>query len=330
MQQCAVGKWFRSTPELEAKKLKQQQKKLKEKNSKTTKRKPKSNSAPVVTKRKKPHSDSDPESDTNEHNSESDRTSEEDDNPKLSKKARILPDITAYINIETPPRTTKLKATIEPRGPFFFNIETTYDSFIETLAKTVQSNATKASINQSKLKWKQDVPANDKPKPLSNAAGYRAMITKLTELLAKNKDTTITLTLPPLLRVAQEVLSVSYVFFIIGLTYLQQPGEASGTGFDGEVEEFAQGPSGSSIREQKVWGFIQNWPLLPEPPQESLNRTNAPLIEQLRLKYPIGADPRFPTKRIYSADDGRSWELNDIRLQVWAVHLVRIHSSLSQ
>jgi hypothetical protein len=234
-----------------------------------------------------------------------------------------------YIRVpvpDVPYLTAKLKAMIETCRPFFFNVETTHDSFIKTLAKAVQSNATKASINQPKLKWKQDVPANDKPKPLANAPGYRAMITKLTELLAKNKDTTITLTLPPLLRVAQEVLSTS-TSFSLSLTYFQQPGEGSGTGFDGEVEEIAQGPSGSSIRKQKVWNFIQTWPLLPEHPQESLNRTNGPLIDQLRLKYPIGADPRFPMKHIYSADDGRSWELNDIRLQVWAVHLVRIHSS---
>jgi hypothetical protein len=62
--------------------------------------------------------------------------------------------------------------------------------------------------------------------------------------------------------------------------------------------------------------------------QDCLNRTNAPLIEQLRLKYPIGADPRFPMKRIYAADDGRCWELNDIRLQVWAFHWVRIYPFL--
>jgi len=54
--------------------------------------------------------------------------------------------------------------------------------------------------------------------------------------------------------------------------------------------------------------------------------TNAPLVKQLHIKYPIGADSHFPNKQVYTSE-GRSWELNDMRLQVWAVHLVRIHSS---
>jgi hypothetical protein len=49
------------------------------------------------------------------------------------------------------------------------------------------------------------MPANNKHKPLANALGYCAMVTKLKELLAKNKDMTIMLTIPPLLQVAREV-----------------------------------------------------------------------------------------------------------------------------
>lgn len=46
-------------------------------------------------------------------------------------------------------------------------------------------------------------------------------------------------------------------------------------------------------------------------------------IEQLREKYRIGGDPHFPNKCVYTSGDGRSWELNDLRVQVWAHHLVR-------
>lgn len=42
----------------------------------------------------------------------------------------------------------------------------------------------------------------------SNSFGFHAMTTKLSKILIKNKDTTITLTLPPLLQVA---LKVSYL-----------------------------------------------------------------------------------------------------------------------
>ena len=46
-------------------------------------------------------------------------------------------------------------------------------------------------------------------------------------------------------------------------------------------------------------------------------------IEQLRQKYRIGGDPRFPNKCVYTSSDGRSWELNNLHVQVWAHHLVQ-------
>jgi hypothetical protein len=133
----------------------------------------------------------------------SDATSNSSD--RFSKKARTVPEITAYINIETPARTAKTKPSVDARSPFFFTLESTHDEFLTALAKTVLPTASIGSINQLKLCWKLNVPANDKQKPLANTSGFRAMTTKLNELLTKNKDTTITLTLPPLLRVALQV-----------------------------------------------------------------------------------------------------------------------------
>ncbi|KAF8224892.1 hypothetical protein L208DRAFT_1380902 [Tricholoma matsutake] len=99
------------------------------------------------------------------------------------------------------------------------------DDISDADTMTIQPNASIGSINQLKLFWKQNVPADDKQKPLANASGFCAMTTKLNELLAKNKDTTITLTLPPLLQVAL------------------QPGDTAGHGLDAKMEEFAQGPN---------------------------------------------------------------------------------------
>lgn len=111
----------------------------------------------------------------------------------------------AYINVKTPAQTPKLKLTIDACSPFFFMLESTHNDFLTALAKTIQPMAGIQSINQLKLFWKLNVPANDKQKPLGNPSGFCAMTTKLSELLAKNKDTTITLTLLPLLRVALQV-----------------------------------------------------------------------------------------------------------------------------
>jgi len=58
--------------------------------------------------------------------------------------------------------------------------------------------------------------------------------------------------------------------------------------------------------------------------QATIVGANTPIVEELRRIYPIGNNPQYPTKRIYSSK-GRSWELNDIRLQLWAQHIVRIY-----
>jgi hypothetical protein len=84
-------------------------------------------------------------------------------------------------------------------------LELTHDKFLTTLAKTVLPTASIGSIDQLKLFQKLNVPTNDKQKPLGNALGFHAMTTKLNKLINKNKDTMITLTLPPLLQVALQV-----------------------------------------------------------------------------------------------------------------------------
>jgi hypothetical protein len=131
------------------------------------------------------------------------------------KKTKASPEITAYINLVTPARTAKLKPTTDARGPFFFTLDDTHDEFLQSIATCSASQnhaAAVTSINQAKLFWKQNVPANNAPKPLANAQGFRAMIGKLAELASKNKDTTITLILPPLAKVAKRVSISIFIF----------------------------------------------------------------------------------------------------------------------
>jgi len=49
------------------------------------------------------------------------------------------------------------------------------------------------------------------------------------------------------------------------------------------------------------------------------------ILDNLRIKYPIGTDSRFPGKRVYSLGPDALWELTTLRLQVWASHIVRIY-----
>lgn len=183
----AVAKWFRSTPQLEAKRQKEQEQRKKRKAAKKAKASKKAKATSTSHNLDRSDDNEDLHGDT----------LDSDSDPSLdrpSKKAKTT-EITAYINVEMPARTAKLKPTIDARGPFFFTLESTQDDFLTALATTIQPTASIQSINQLKLFWKLNVPANDKQKLLGNPSGFRAMTTKLGELLVKNKDTTITLTL---------------------------------------------------------------------------------------------------------------------------------------
>ncbi|KAJ7934475.1 hypothetical protein B0H13DRAFT_1855083 [Mycena leptocephala] len=60
----------------------------------------------------------------------------------------------------------------------------------------------------------------------------------------------------------------------------------------------------------------------------TLDVSAAPVMEDLREKYPVGNHPSFPNKRIVTDPKlpDRHWELTDIRIRVWAAHIVVILS----
>jgi len=55
----------------------------------------------------------------------------------------------------------------------------------------------------------------------------------------------------------------------------------------------------------------------------------AAFFKKLCLKYPIRSDLCFPDKQVYSSGSD-VWELNSLRLQVWASHLVHRHTFIIQ
>lgn len=199
-----VAKWFTATPELMQKKQKQKEKKDKKKASKAASKTTTSTTLPSSSHVEDPANDSL----THSSDDDDDKQSTEKENEHPAKKTKTLTNITAYIEINRPPRTLKDKPEPSSRGPFFFTLSTPRIEFLQFLASCSVEGSyapTIASINQEQLFWKQQVPANDKKKPLTNEVGYKAMIAKLEELTKKGKDTTITLSLPPLSKVAATV-----------------------------------------------------------------------------------------------------------------------------
>jgi len=141
-----------------------------------------------------------------EADNSSDLDNDQPDEPPPSKKQRRpepLESLTAYIDIISPPRTQRTKETSEARGPFFFTTKTPHHEFLQSIANcAVDPNFTPliSSINQIRLQWKFNTPANDKKKLLSSESGYKALIVKLVSQIEKGRDTTITIFLPPMLK----------------------------------------------------------------------------------------------------------------------------------
>jgi hypothetical protein len=40
--------------------------------------------------------------------------------------------------------------------------------------------------------------------------------------------------------------------------------------------------------------------------------------------YPIGNNPLFPNKSVYTDVAGRAFDLTDLEFKVWAAHMVRV------
>jgi hypothetical protein len=241
----SVGKWFVGTPATEAKKRKKQATAARKAQKKIPKPRT-TQSKPIPTKKAQAAGESvsssisntadideslscedgsaDSESDAEIISSDS-ADSGDDDNEldndidarpvkkaKQSEDASELDDaeITAYIEIVTPPRTVKGKPTTTSRGPFFFTPKSSYDEFLQSVAACAiggKGVPSVTAINKAQLSWKLSVPANDRKKALSDAQGYRALIKKVIEISGKKKDSSIVVFLPPPSRVAKKVCS---------------------------------------------------------------------------------------------------------------------------
>jgi hypothetical protein len=143
-------------------------------------------------------------------------------------------EITAYVEIVSPPRTLKAKPTSVTCGPFFFTLESSYPEFLQSVtvcASVGNSVSSNGAIDKGQLGWKLSVPANDRKKPLSDERGYRALLKKMKVLSDKKKDCTIVIMLPPLSKVARNVsfrrLQISFTTRLILLSTVTAYGPLS-------------------------------------------------------------------------------------------------------
>lgn len=126
-------------------------------------------------------------------------------------------EITAYVEVVSPPHSLKGKPTSVTRGPFFFTLDYTYFSFLSLVASCAagtKGTTPVTTIDKTQLTWKLSVPANDRKKLLSDEDGFRALLKKVAELMGRKKDCSVVVMLPPLSKVASNVSSSMLPFII--------------------------------------------------------------------------------------------------------------------
>ncbi|KAJ7460444.1 hypothetical protein B0H11DRAFT_2198948 [Mycena galericulata] len=209
-----------------------------------------------------------------------------------------------YVQASPPPlvqvrRNTAAKAPapkITPVGPFLFQSSLSYADFLAMLAKGCRTKANHLPVNS--MEWKFDCPTNSAKKPLSNADGYTAMIKTVKD---RRKDFVFSVYMPP-----PSVVKSELPWHTIDRA---EGDEDDGNGggplldFEYNVDELTAPSSSSlSIREQIA----------------GIDAASNPHLQELLERYPVDNSPLFPGKRIYHNETGY-FELNDIKLRVWAV-----------
>ena len=114
-------------------------------------------------------------------------------------------EVTVYVELVSPQRTLKSKPTVSNRGPFFFNLTSTFHEFLQSLVLCTTGLPSVGAIAKVHLTWKLAVPANDRSKPLYDDSGFRALVKRVKEVLDKKKDCAIVVSLPPPSKVPKHV-----------------------------------------------------------------------------------------------------------------------------
>ncbi|KAJ7703963.1 glycosyl hydrolase family 62-domain-containing protein [Mycena rosella] len=221
----------------------------------------------------------------------------------------VVLEITAFIHVMKPPPAALPRTRTKPkaeslyiqRGPFKFLPDISYDAFLTLLATTLPCPIANLALN--KVVWKPQTPANRGVLPLGGSFGYGVLLDTIRD---RAKDRIIIISMP-----APRTPAEDAPFWA--------------TKEDEEIPHAAPhaGPSNAPDRTADVFDFAE---LKANSTEDSIEQQRitfdkavGPKTEDLKDRWPINDEG----KRIYTDDRRFLWELNAVRLSVWAAHLVR-------
>ncbi|KAJ7106368.1 hypothetical protein C8R44DRAFT_987446 [Mycena epipterygia] len=222
-----------------------------------------------------------------------------------SEEARVV-DIIGYIHVLKPTPAVQSKTRSKPkpetlyikRGPFKFKSNTTYNDFLTRVAAALPCPV--AHIVLDKVEWKPQSPANRNALPLGGEVGYDVL---LEQIGGRDKDRIVVLSMPGPTKPSEDAPFWTTHDEASDAGPSARPSNLSAAGTDFNYDELEANMTEESVGQQKM----------------TFDKAVGPNVEELKERWPLNDEG----KRIYTDDKGFQWDLNTVRLNVWAAHMAR-------
>ncbi|PPQ76455.1 hypothetical protein CVT24_013349 [Panaeolus cyanescens] len=226
-------------------------------------------------------------------------------------------EVTAYIYVERPisqppPRHAASSSTRKPtdeekyiaRGLITFTLHDDYVRFLSLLA--LQLPCSVRYIQAEKIMWRFQTPANSKYLPLSGEMGYASLIKQLRP--RKPQQRILLLAMPPPTKPAVEEPHWPTVDEDLFPTSKFQKPEFDYSALD-------EPSTNEHVSQQKM----------------TFDKTISAYVNELVERYPVNNYPQYPNMRVYhDVKMNTFFELNDVRLKLWASHMARQTATVDQ
>ncbi|KAJ7474624.1 hypothetical protein B0H11DRAFT_2429030 [Mycena galericulata] len=222
-----------------------------------------------------------------------DDSDSDDDSAKTTKRRKKSDDAASKTPVEITgypdPKTLYIR-----RGPFKFFSDCSFEDFLVKITDILPCPI--ENIVLDKVEWKPQTPANRTPLPLGGTVGYSVLCNEMKE---RSKARIVIISMPGPRKRADD--APFWDTQDVDTAPVAGPSNAAMKEFD--FEELEANNIEQSVAQQKM----------------TFDKAVGPNVEMLKERWPLGNDG----KRVYTDEQGFQWELNPIRLNVWASHMAR-------
>ncbi|KAF8164406.1 hypothetical protein BJ912DRAFT_1004170 [Pholiota molesta] len=212
-------------------------------------------------------------------------------------------EITAYIMVERPlpPQQRGRPAKVSEnekylqRPPFKFLSSDNYATFIVKISQALPCSA--LNIIEDAISWKPQTPKSSALLLLGGETGYSSMVD---HFVGKKQGRVVMLMMPPPRKPVEKL-------------FWDEGNEAPNPAKEFDYAGIEVQSTTDHLVEQRV----------------TFDKKVGPIKEQLEAAYPLDNNPRFPGKRVFTNATGIHWDIDSVRMNVWASHMARGTATLT-